>query len=249
MRECWAACLGNCSDKISGEHIITDGVFSVDTVKVKGFSWCSADFKTIGLANLTRKVLCVAHNSRLSEADVAAIGLRKALCDVVDLSEARRKMQPQDWQVERFSVSGFGLERWCLKTIITIAHGGQIPIGDSDLLPGRPSLALVETAFGLKRFQAPRAGLHWIGGAGTEVRDDEGVIVTTFTGADNRLAGARFWFWGLELLLMLCNGPAGQFSFASTDGKAMMQPKSWYRPPGLNFDVHGRRSHRLEFVW
>ena len=46
--------------------------------------------------------------------------------------------------------------------------------------------------------------------AGEEVRVDEGVVVTTFSSSANRLAGARFRFWGLQLLPMLNDGPTGQ---------------------------------------
>jgi hypothetical protein len=249
MGTCWAACLGDCSDKISGEHIITDGVFLVDTVKVKGFSWCLDDFKTIGLASFVKNVLCTAHNSRLSEADVGAIQLRKALCDSASLSEVRKKMQPHNWPVERFSVNGFALERWCLKTLITIAFGGQAPIGNGDSLPGEPSRALVETAFGLKQFQPQRAGLHWIGDVGEVINVDEGVVVTTFSGQANRLEGARFWFWGLNLLLILNDGPAGPFSFTSLDGIETVQPTTRHHPRALNISVHDHLSHILEFVW
>ncbi len=249
MRTCWAACLGDCSDKISGEHIITDGVFLDDAVKVKGLPWCLDDFKTIGLASFVKKTLCAAHNSRLSEADVCAIQLRKALCDSASLSEARKTMQPLAWPVERFCVNGFALERWCLKTLITIAAGGQVPIGDGDSQPGAPSRALVETAFGLKQFQPQRAGLHWIGDSGEVVNVTDGVVVTTFSNHANRLAGARFWFWGLNLLLILNDGPAGPFSFTSPDGTKTVQPKTLYRPRTLNISVQGHLSHVLEFDW
>src|SRR5580658_11065746 len=103
MRTCWAACLGGCSDKISGEHIITEGVFDNDSITVKGLAWCRDEFKTIGIKNLVKKVLCTKHNSQLSEADNAAIRLRKALCDVTHLSEERKLMPPQDWPVKKFS--------------------------------------------------------------------------------------------------------------------------------------------------
>ncbi len=109
MRTCWAACLGDCSDKISGEHIITDGAFLADAVKVKGLPWCVDDFKTIGLASLVKKVLCADHNSRLSEADAGAIQLGKAICASAELSEARKRMPPQEWPVRRFSVNGLRL--------------------------------------------------------------------------------------------------------------------------------------------
>jgi hypothetical protein len=249
MRRCWASCLGTCSDKISGEHIITDGTFLTDTVKVKGLPWCVDELKEVGLASLVKNVLCTNHNSRLSEADAGAIQLRKALCDVADLSELRKRMPPQDWPLKKFTVSGFALERWCLKTLITIAFDGRIPIGDGDSHSGEPPRALVETAFGLKQFQPPRTGLYWMGQGGDEVRVIEGVVVTTFSNSANRLAGARFWFWGLELLLLVTDGPPGQFTFTSGDGKQTIHPKTWYRPGAINFDVNGRRSHSVEFIW
>lgn len=229
--------------------MITDGALLAGTVKVKGLRWCVDEFKTIGLASLVRNVLCTHHNSRLSGADAGAIQLRKALCDVADLSELRKRMPPQDWPANKFFVNGFALERWCLKTLITIAFDGRIPIGDGDSPNGEPPRALVETAFGLKQFQPPCAGLYWTGQGGDEVKVIEGVVVTTFSNSANRLAGARFWFWGLELLLIVTDGPRGQFTFTSADGKQTIQPKTWYRPGAIDFDVHGRRSHVLGFVW
>lgn len=249
MRRCWASCLGDCSDKISGEHIITNGTFLTDTVKVKGLPWCVDEFKEIGLASLVKNVLCTDHNSRLSEADAGAIQLRKALCEVADLSELRKQMPPQDWPAKKFFVNGGALERWCLKTLITIAVDGKIPIGDGDSPGGEPPCDLVETAFGLRQFQPPRAGLYWMGQGGDEVTVIEGVVVTIFSDSVNRLAGARFWFWGLDLLLIITDGPLGQFSFTSADGKQTIQPRTWYRPGAINFDVNGHRSHPLEFIW
>jgi hypothetical protein len=249
VRRCWASCLGDCSEKISGEHIITEGTFVIETVKVKGLPWCVDRFKEIGLASLVKNVLCTVHNSRLSEADDAAIQLRNAICDVAELSELRKRLPPQDWPQEKFSVNGFALERWCLKTLITLAVGGKIPIGDGDSPSGEAPCCLVETAFGLKRFQPPRAGLYWIGRRGDDIKVEEGVVVTTFSDSADRIAGARFWFWGLNLLLLIIDGPLGQFSFTSAEGKQTMRPKTWRRPGAINFDVNGRRSHSLDFIW
>lgn len=88
-----------------------------------------------------------------------------------------------------------------------------------------------------------------MGQGGDEVRVFEGVVVTTFSNSVKQLAGARFWFWGLELLLMVCDGPPGQFSFTSADGKQTIHPKTWYRPGAINVDVKGRRSYSLQFIW
>lgn len=248
MRTCWAASLGDCSDKISSEHIITDGTFLADAVKVKGLPWCLDGFKMVGLATLVKNVLCTDHNSRLSGADIGAIQLRKTLCEIADLSESRKRMRSQGWPIRRFSVNGLALERWCLKTLITIAFNGKIPIGCGDSPPGQPPPVLVETAFGLRRFP-PRAGLYWMGDGGDEIKVSDGVVVTTFSGPLNRIEGARFWFWGLDLLLMLSDWPAGQFSFTSVDGKQTISPKTWHHPAALNFSVHSRPSHVLHFAW
>ena len=248
MRACWAACLGNCSGNFSGEHIITEGVFLTDSVRVKGLPWC-LEFKDIGLANLVKNVLCRRHNSELSPADLGAIQLRDAICDTAGLSEGRKLMATgKSWPIERFRVDGFAIERWCLKTLITIAFGGQVPIGNGDL-PGEPPRELVETAFAMREFQPPSAGLHWMGKAGDIINASEGVVVTTFLDNARHLAGARFWFWGLNLLLVLNDGATGPFSFVSLDGKQIIQPNTVYHPQRLNVGVHNRPSHTLEFDW
>jgi hypothetical protein len=248
MRACWAACLGACSDKITREHIFTEGLFLDDAVKVKGFSWCLDDFKTVGLAALVKKVLCAAHNSMLSEVDNAAIGLMKALRAAVELNNARALLEPQNWQVQKFPVDGSKLERWFLKTFITFAFGAQPLIGIDSSQPGHPSRALVETAFGLRQFP-PRAGLHLLGDAGEQIQSEEGIVMTTFSGQTGRLAGARFWFRGFEFLLLLDEPQPGPFTFTSQDDKHKRQPTARYHSPGIGFTMHDRLSHLVEFVW
>lgn len=249
MRECWAACLGDCSEKLSGEHLITSGVFLADEVRVKGLPWCP-DFKTIGLSSLVRNVLCQSHNSRLSDkADNGAIQLRKAICDANSFAEGRRlAASGKNWPIETFSVDGLAIERWCLKTLITMALGGPSPIG-ATALPGNPSRELVEIAFGLRKFNPPRAGLHFPWSPGGTVGGMEGVEVTIFSDNTKTVAGARFWFWGLALLLVLNDGPEGPFIFTSQDGKMTVYPRTTYHPLRIHLSVDNRPSHVLEFVW
>jgi hypothetical protein len=250
VKACWAECLGDCSAKISAEHVVTAGTFTEAAIRVKGLPWCLNEFKTIGLESFVRNVLCRDHNSRLSPVDAAAIKLRDALCEIAALSETRKNMKPQVWPIQNFLVDGFGIERWCLKTLMALAFDGTLPIGDGGPPPGVPPPSLVEIAFGLRNFQPPRAGLHWMGSAGENVNVTEGVVISTFSNHDNRLAGARFWFWGLNLLLVLTNnGPAGPFSFTSIDGKRTVYPSTTYRPQRLNIGVHDMPSHILQFDW
>jgi hypothetical protein len=63
MRECWAAALGGCSEKMSKEHTVTEGVFLDEEVFVQGLNWCKTNPKRVGLGNVTRKILCKTHNS------------------------------------------------------------------------------------------------------------------------------------------------------------------------------------------
>ena len=250
MNRCWAECLGDCSSKISAEHVVTAGTFTDSSVRVKGLPWCLDKFKTVGLESFVRKVLCRQHNSLLSPVDDAAIGLRDALCGIAALSKERNRTKPQVWPVKSFVVDGFGVERWCLKTLMTLAFGGKVPIGEGDGRPGLPPSELVEIAFGFRNFQPGRAGLYWVGNAGEEVNVMEGAVISTFSNKDNRLGGARFWFWGLNLLLLLTTvGPPGPFSFTSADGKRTVYPGTIYHPQSLNIGVHRIPSHVLEFSW
>jgi hypothetical protein len=56
---------------MSGEHIISQALFDDKMIMVQGFKWC-AEPKSIAKAALTRKILCRAHNSELSDLDGAA---------------------------------------------------------------------------------------------------------------------------------------------------------------------------------
>lgn len=51
---CWAAALGDCSDKISREHIISRALFSQE-VFVQGLAWCKSEPKKIGMAGSQEK--------------------------------------------------------------------------------------------------------------------------------------------------------------------------------------------------
>lgn len=249
-KECWAACLGDCSETISGEHIVSGGSFTDESVKVKGLPWCADEFKTIGLAGFVKNVLCRRHNSRLSPLDEGATQLRKAPCDIVDLSAERGKTGAQSWPLKTFCVNGLLLERWCLKTLIAIAIDGEIPIGDGDSGPGTVPRELVEIAFGSRRFEPPCAGLSWLGNPGEVINVAEGVVVATFSNPAKRISGARFVFWGLGLLLMLTNDLApGGFVFNPMGGGQVLTPTVIRRPQRLGVAVRGVPSHELKFEW
>ena len=169
MNMCWAACLGDCSDKISGEHIVTAGIFSSEKVHVQGFPWCMDAPEEIGLASAVKKVLCTEHNSRLSPVDEAVIRVFGALREAVRLSDMRSKAPLRRWPNVKFDVDGINLERWCLKTLITLSIGGSLPLGPHPKDAETPDENFIRICFGMNRFQAPN-GLYVASEIGDEMK-------------------------------------------------------------------------------
>jgi hypothetical protein len=109
---------------LSGQHTVTKGLFTEDSVVVQGLDWCKEP-KTIGLSSLTRKILCTHHNSKLSLVDDAAIAAFNAFRKSVQLTDIREKIKERRWAVLHLPVDGAKLERWFLKTLINITIGGK----------------------------------------------------------------------------------------------------------------------------
>jgi hypothetical protein len=141
---CWAKCLGNCSQKMSREHTISKGLFNDDEIMVQGFPWCLNAPKRIGLSNFVAKILCKAHNSKLSELDDAAKAAFAVFRESVRLNNVRQKLKrPTIWNVKRLEIDGPRLERWFLKTLINLSFGGQWTIGVGSHVPGSVARDLV----------------------------------------------------------------------------------------------------------
>ena len=253
MRACWAQRLGNCSDKITGEHIVTAGLFLTDMVTVQGLSWCLDQPKTIGLPNLTRNILCGNHNSSLSAVDEAAIEAFDVFRECMRLQNVRAAMRERAWNVTTFAVDGAQLERWFLKTLINVASGGPHPIGPKSQAVGEPSTDLVEVAFGLLRFQ-PAAGLYFSGEVGENIMSEERITIIPFFDFDNKyVAGGTFYFRGCRFMLYLGEeGMPGKVNFLHKDGRLDQHSPPLYHIHKLNFNVGKSQrylSHVAEFEW
>src|SRR2546426_3801833 len=127
-RRCWARSIGDCSEKLSGEHLVSKALFS-ESVTVRGFDWCKDRPKTIGINSLAAKVLCVRHNSALSELDAAALKVWNALKELADVQEgialaARLRIPVGPPRPLRLRVSGSRLERWAFKTTVNHVAAG-----------------------------------------------------------------------------------------------------------------------------
>ena len=249
MKKCWAACLGDCSDKLSGEHIVTAGIFSSDKVNVQGFPWCMDVPKEIGLASAVKNILCTGHNSRLSPLDDAVIQVFGALRKAVRLSHVRGKQPLKRWTKTYFDVDGAKLERWCLKSLITLSIGGSAPLGPRSRDAETPDENLIRICFGLAPFQAPN-GLYvaWEVGDKMELQDEK-VVISTFLD-HNRLAGARFYLGGFVFILYLNDElKPGPLLFKRKDGSVERRPQLQYHHKTVNFQLGKHVSHAVRFLW
>jgi hypothetical protein len=250
MKKCWAASLGDCSDKISGEHIVSAGLFSGGKILVKGFPWCQNEPKEIGLASLVKNILCTKHNSELSIADEAGVQAFDTFRESIRLQRVRLAMKPMQWRVSRFKLDGWQLERWFLKTLINVATKGPFPIGRESNSPGEPSLELVEIAFGLARFQA-RAGLYLLPQAGEKFMSEDRVAIIPFLNSEKKyLVGATFYFRGHPFVLYLGNeGLNDQIDFLDKDGKSLRRSNPIHHIRKIRFLNRKRLSHVVEIRW
>jgi hypothetical protein len=232
-RVCWAASLGGCHEKISGEHIVSQGLFDENMLMVQGLPWCLDKPKSIGKANLTRNILCKHHNSELSILDAAALQAFNVFRESTKLMNARNGIDARSLTVRRMSINGPLLERWFLKTFINVAIGQPLIIGPGDHKVGTPSLNLVEVVFGRRELQAP-AGLYLSGQAGENVVSEDRVGLVTKSEGNNLVASA-FNFRGCRFFLSLL-----PIKF-QLDGRATLI----YRNSTINVLVWNKRRRQL----
>src|SRR5688500_9935061 len=101
---CWAHSLGDCDDKQSREHLVSASLWEGDSITVQGFPWCRDAPATIGLANLTSKVLCKRHNSLLSPLDSEAKSVFDVFRRATKLGNERRSIRQRKWKSVRFEI-------------------------------------------------------------------------------------------------------------------------------------------------
>ena len=250
MNDCWAACLGDCSDKMSREHIVTQAMYPADNeVTVSGLPWC-LEPKTVGMASLTVKSLCVAHNSALSEVDQEAVQFAQSMRESFRLLQVRVTSKNHRWRIKRFPINGYKLERWLLKTLINVAYGRGSPIGTDSKEAGLPSKRLVEIAFGKKRFE-PNAGMYGIFDAPESRPHEDGIAIHGINSTANLVLGAVFSFLGFRLLLFLDpKGPTLPLMEVTTpEGESAYVIEPTYHPKAVEYNAGRGVSHTVEFKW
>lgn len=247
---CWAECLGGCSDKLSREHVISAALFTADTVRVHGFPWCKEKPVDIGLASLTAKILCTAHNSQLSPVDTAGAQAFDVFREMMRLSQVRRAMKPRHWNIKRYTINGRMLERWFLKTMLNLCSNHEFPIGRASTISGSPTDQLVSVAFGLSEFQH-RAGLFSIARPGMQLHSDDTVgFAPLIKQANRRIEGGLFTFRGYRFLLFLePEGPPQPLSGVYFGGEDVGHSHLNFHLDYINEDLGKFRSQVITFDW
>lgn len=204
--QCWAACLGDCGDVGSQEHIISKCLYPNQSIKVQGFRWCHDAPKDVRIETLTQQILCKKHNEQLgAEVDWAVKHSLDTLGDAFDLFTVRERLRSRRWTIKYFETNMLLLERWCLKTLINTNHQGGLKYTD-DSEPDNPPQELVEFVFGKKRFIDCK-GLYMIAEKGSQITLTEGWLNITAKSQNGCLVGGKFILWEVPFYLSLLPAP------------------------------------------
>ena len=208
-RTCWGHSLGNCSGKISREHLVSAGLFDGPAVTVAGQPWSRGEPRSIGLSSLTGNILCERHNSLLSPVDGAGIKLFKGIRRLEDWLAGRVVQGKQTHREVR--AEGPYLERWFIKTsinlFITTARNALWCGGTS---PREPTERLVKAAFGIASLQFPCGLYTWTGRVGDIRWVADQIGFSPLYGANHQLVGAEFIFQSFDYVIWFdpLNAPA-----------------------------------------
>lgn len=252
MQNCWANVLGGCRGGLSGEHIISESVFSGDTVGVQGHPWCREGHKFIGKANYTANILCRQHNSDLSPVDDAGANAFAAFRMMATVYRNRCGMLEYGVWSGRFDVleqyaDGSGFERWLLKTLINMEIAGRqgVQIG-ANANGALLDTELVKLAFGLNSFTG-RAGLYFAAFEAEAIDMQERVQYTSWVkkSGDVPFVGAgAFVLYGFRFFL--CLDPAGFPEAVVMQGREL---KLLHHIETINVDLNNKPSQRFHFRW
>ena len=231
---CYLRDLSTCSEKLSREHLVSEGVLNTiaegDAV-VSGFPWQEAGKqKAIGKSNLVARCLCETHNNSLSPLDTAATNLFLAL---------KRCHDEQRGPPIHFLVSGHDLERWMLKTLAAFASSRNLARAGVRL-DGRfdAGIYVAELLLQPERWIRPM-GLYFTLRQGEHYQRKSvfafAPLASTYT---DRVAGMTLDVNGMEFALLLSgdqNIPA-------------VMHNTCYHPTNIRFR-HRDVTHRIQICW
>ena len=121
---------GACDTKISGEHLISEGVLKIlaeKQVELSGMPWLKGQKKNAGVRRLlTTHCLCARHNSLLSPIDTVGAKLFEAI---------QKSGTTETGPDLLFILSGHDVERWMLRSLAIFGVSGNFSIDGAVIDP------------------------------------------------------------------------------------------------------------------
>jgi hypothetical protein len=201
MKKCWASILGDCDNKISKEHLISNSILD-PKINVIGFEWCKDTPKTIGASSLTSTFLCQKHNAELSPCDAEILKFKTVndkfnkMMGVINKYGFQKKKIPVIYHV-----NGMLFEKWFCKTLINVSLlDKQNPIENlPEILPYIFRDKEFQEPFGLN--SAAKINQVIIHNYGTDL--GLGPLYNNTDSGKIELIGGFFTFQGLHFILLL----------------------------------------------
>lgn len=218
---CYANCLGDCDDKRSQEHFISESLLEYlnqeKNLRVSGFPWLRGEERALPPSALKSGVLCKRHNSALSQLDSIAVRLFQAFDE----------NQTQGREHSLYLFCGHDIERWLLKVLCGLAASGNLGLnGECDTSIPEYWLRIL---FGETEFFGEQ-GLYVCKLRGHRFEGPRGVELRAITGG-GRLTGIGLWVCGYELILSMSG-----FHSRTFDGREMAYRPLELHTTGRNFE-------------
>lgn len=252
MKSCWARDLGDCSDEMSKEHLVSAALWRGNSISVQGFSWCIDSPKQVGLNSISAHILCKFHNNSLSPLDTSAASAFDSIRAATRLANGRDSLQPRKWTPVTYNIREPQLlERWFLKTCLNLAVSH--PTQNRWRQTGQPlnavPLRLVQMTFGTEPIRRP-FGLYAAASVGDEVLLQDSIIFSPLMYSGPDVIAASFEFRGIRFLLHLEEYELPERLVLHRNQEAQWKTSQLlYHLRQLKWRSRGAESHTIKFHW
>lgn len=189
--KCYARILGNCSEKLSGEHFISRGVLKIlgNYHKISNVGWFKPEtkFKELSINSIKAKILCKKHNELLSYLDDEA---KRFFSELFDAFRDYDKYN----LYHKATINGDYLERWMLKTLLGALSSGYLKKNSHRVLINDfPNEWIRELYFKKMYNQFAKLGIHKC-----EIKPYHGFSYGLLESKTNLIGGAILEFFGVN---------------------------------------------------
>jgi hypothetical protein len=250
---CYAACLGNCSTKLSKEHYLPKGIWKNPIITFDGFDWTGDSPKNLPVKNVAQKILCTKHNSEHSPLDEAAKRLFNT-AEHFHINQHKRSSMSRSsiWKPDSAEFDGHTLERLLAKIAVGVMQERSTQrwhITNSPAIEVPKSI--VETIYGLREFTPPM-GMYLVNAVGDKLFNQDHVsIQTMFHPETNGYIGSIISLRDWQFFINLSQLDLKDYWMESASGVIIGRNGSapTYRIARINFTTKGKLSGKLTIKW